>query len=71
MEDRIYQITMFILLLNIKRTGVEDLNFASLKKQILSYNPSGDLSLIQKAYEFANKADGQHRVSGELLYSTP
>lgn len=51
---------------------MEDLNFASLKKQILSYNPSGDLNLIQKAYDFANKAhSGQHRVSGELFIFHP
>ncbi|MGI6425530.1 MAG: RelA/SpoT family protein [Tepidanaerobacteraceae bacterium] len=48
------------------------MNFASLKKQILSYNPSGDLNLIQKAYDFANKAhSGQHRVSGELFIFHP
>lgn len=51
---------------------MEDLNFASLKKQILSYNPSGDLNLIQKAYDFANEAhSGQHRVSGELFIFHP
>lgn len=51
---------------------MEDLSFALLEKKILSYNPSADLSLIRKAYEFAKKAhSGQHRVSGELFIFHP
>ncbi|HHW03463.1 MAG TPA: bifunctional (p)ppGpp synthetase/guanosine-3',5'-bis(diphosphate) 3'-pyrophosphohydrolase [Thermoanaerobacterales bacterium] len=48
------------------------MSFALLEKKILSYNPSADLSLIRKAYEFAKKAhSGQHRVSGELFIFHP
>jgi GTP pyrophosphokinase len=51
---------------------VEDLSFALLEKKILSYNPSADLSLIRRAYEFAKNAhSGQHRVSGELFIFHP
>lgn len=45
---------------------------AELEKHILAYNPSADISLIRKAYEFAKKAhSGQHRVSGELFIFHP
>ena len=51
---------------------MEDLNFASLEKRVLSYNPSADIALIRKAYKFAEKAhSGQHRVSGELFIFHP
>lgn len=42
------------------------MNYYSLEKRILSYNPSAELSLIRRAYEFAKEAHkGQQRVSGE------
>ncbi|MDN5311372.1 MAG: diphosphokinase / guanosine-3,5-bis(diphosphate) 3-diphosphatase [Thermoanaerobacteraceae bacterium] len=48
------------------------MSFALLEKKILSYNPSADLLLIRKAYEFAKNAhSGQHRVSGELFIFHP
>lgn len=48
------------------------MSFALLEKKILSYNPSADLSLIRRAYEFAKNAhSGQHRVSGELFIFHP
>jgi guanosine-3',5'-bis(diphosphate) 3'-pyrophosphohydrolase len=48
------------------------LGTAELEKHILAYNPSADISLIRKAYEFAKKAhSGQHRVSGELFIFHP
>jgi guanosine-3',5'-bis(diphosphate) 3'-pyrophosphohydrolase len=51
---------------------VEDLDFALLEKQILSYSPSADLDLVRKAYQFAKEAhSGQHRVSGELFIFHP
>jgi len=51
---------------------VEDLDIAVLEKQILSYSPSADLSIIRKAYEFAKEAhSGQHRISGELFIFHP
>jgi guanosine-3',5'-bis(diphosphate) 3'-pyrophosphohydrolase len=51
---------------------VEDLDFALLEKQILSYSPSADIDLIRKAYEFAKEAhSGQHRVSGEPFIFHP
>ena len=51
---------------------MEDLDIAVLEKQILSYSPSADLSIIRKAYEFAKEAhSGQHRISGELFIFHP
>jgi GTP pyrophosphokinase len=51
---------------------VEDLNFSLLEKHILSYNPSADMSMVRRAYEFAKNAhSGQHRVSGELFIFHP
>jgi len=48
------------------------LDIAVLEKQILSYSPSADLSIIRKAYEFAKEAhSGQHRISGELFIFHP
>ncbi|MCG0275880.1 MAG: bifunctional (p)ppGpp synthetase/guanosine-3',5'-bis(diphosphate) 3'-pyrophosphohydrolase [Thermosediminibacteraceae bacterium] len=44
----------------------------SLVERIKSYNPSANLELVKRAYEFAKKAhDGQHRVSGELYIFHP
>jgi len=44
----------------------------SLEKRIKEYNPSADLDLLRKAYEFAKKAhSGQHRISGELFIFHP
>lgn len=52
--------------------GVEILTFEDLEKIILSYNPSADLTIIRKAYEFAKKAhSGQYRISGELFIFHP
>ncbi|TYP50373.1 RelA/SpoT family protein [Thermosediminibacter litoriperuensis] len=46
--------------------------YDSLEKRIKSYNPSADLELVRRAYEFAKNAhDGQHRVSGELFIFHP
>ncbi|ADL08119.1 RelA/SpoT family protein [Thermosediminibacter oceani] len=46
--------------------------FDSLEERIKSYNPSADLELVRRAYEFAKNAhDGQHRVSGELFIFHP
>lgn len=48
------------------------LNFALLKKHIIKYNPSADIELIKKAYNFAKEAHkGQYRVSGELFILHP
>lgn len=48
------------------------MDIAVLEKQILSYSPSADLSIIRKAYEFAKEAhSGQHRISGELFIFHP
>jgi len=48
------------------------LSLALLEKHILSYNPSADLLLVRRAYEFAKNAhSGQHRVSGELFIFHP
>jgi len=53
-------------------SGVEVLEYNSLEKQILSYNPSADLSLIRRAYDFARVAhEGQNRVSGEPFIFHP
>lgn len=44
----------------------------TLAKKIQLYNPQGDLSIVQRAYEFARKAHrGQHRISGELFIFHP
>jgi GTP pyrophosphokinase len=44
----------------------------TLAKKIQLYNPQGDLSVVQRAYEFARKAHrGQHRISGELFIFHP
>ncbi|KXG78208.1 GTP pyrophosphokinase [Fervidicola ferrireducens] len=44
----------------------------TLKDRIKSYNPSANLELVERAYEFAKKAhDGQHRISGELYIFHP
>lgn len=44
----------------------------TLAKKIQLYNPQGDLSVVQRAYEFARKAhSGQHRISGELFIFHP
>ncbi|SHM52691.1 GTP pyrophosphokinase [Caldanaerovirga acetigignens] len=44
----------------------------TLKDRIKSYNPSANLELVDRAYEFAKKAhDGQHRISGELYIFHP
>ncbi|WP_206707323.1 RelA/SpoT family protein [Koleobacter methoxysyntrophicus] len=43
-----------------------------MAKKIQLYNPQGDLSVVQRAYEFARKAHrGQHRISGELFIFHP
>ncbi|MCR4430767.1 MAG: bifunctional (p)ppGpp synthetase/guanosine-3',5'-bis(diphosphate) 3'-pyrophosphohydrolase [Tepidanaerobacteraceae bacterium] len=48
------------------------MNFSLLEKHILSYNPSADMSMVRRAYEFAKNAhSGQHRVSGELFIFHP
>ncbi|MDD4568818.1 MAG: bifunctional (p)ppGpp synthetase/guanosine-3',5'-bis(diphosphate) 3'-pyrophosphohydrolase [Tepidanaerobacteraceae bacterium] len=48
------------------------MNFALLEKQILSYNPLADITIVRRAYEFAKKAhSGQHRISGELFIFHP
>lgn len=48
------------------------MNFSLLEKHILSYNPSADMSMVKRAYEFAKNAhSGQHRVSGELFIFHP
>lgn len=40
--------------------------YEELKKEVLKYHPSTDLSLIDKAYQVAKKAhEGQMRKSGE------
>jgi len=51
---------------------VKSLSLESLEKRIKAYNPSADLALIRKAYEYAKKAhSGQHRISGELFIFHP
>ena len=48
------------------QTNVPSELFEILKKSILDYHPSTDLSLIEKAYKVADKAhSGQKRKSGE------
>ncbi len=48
------------------------MTLALLEKRILAYNPSADIFLIRKAYNFAKYAhSGQHRVSGELFIFHP
>ena len=43
-----------------------------LLKKIKSYNPTGDLETVKKAFVFAQeKHDGQFRVSGEPFFSHP
>ncbi|MCF6096644.1 bifunctional (p)ppGpp synthetase/guanosine-3',5'-bis(diphosphate) 3'-pyrophosphohydrolase [Thermovorax subterraneus] len=44
----------------------------TLKERIKSYNPTANLELVDRAYEFAQKAhDGQHRISGEMYIFHP
>ena len=49
-----------------------DLDLGSIKHLLLSYNPASDISLIERAYHFANRAHkGQKRVSGEPYIKHP
>lgn len=52
------------------QTNVPSELFEILKKSILDYHPSTDLSLIEKAYKVADKAhSGQKRKSGRTIYN--
>jgi len=48
------------------------MQFATLKKKIKTYDPNIDLTLLEKAYEFAKKYHkGQKRASGEKYIQHP
>ncbi|MDK2835586.1 MAG: diphosphokinase / guanosine-3,5-bis(diphosphate) 3-diphosphatase [Thermosediminibacterales bacterium] len=63
---------IYFVLCSRVEMGWKVMRMSNLAKQILKYNPEGDLTLIEKAYEFAKNAHkGQHRMSGELFIFHP